>query len=371
VNLSFTQEQNDLRAMIRDFLADRSPESEVRRLMETEDGFDRGVWTQLSTNLGLCGLAVPERFGGAGYGFVEVGVVLEELGRSLACLPYFSSVVLAQTLLMATGDESTAELYLPGLADGSTRATVAFVEPSGRWDRTGITAAASKIGREWRVSGTKSFVIDGLTADVIFVAACTELGVSMFAVDGDADGLTRTPLVTLDQTRKQAILELTDTPARLVGSDGSGWAALSRMLNVAAVGLSAEAVGGGQAVLEMSVDYAKTRIQFGRPIGSFQAIKHKCADMLLELELAKSAAYHGLWVTAEDSADLPIAASLAKACCQDAFFFIAAENIQIHGGIGFTWEHPAHLYFKRAKSSQALLGDSTYHHALIADHIGI
>src|SRR5207302_423435 len=213
--------------------------------------------------------------------------------------------------------------------------------------------------------------IDGHNANLIVVAARTGSGVSLFAVEGDASGLTRTPLSTMDQTRKQAKLEFANTPARLIGNEGQAWTGLNKTLDLAAVALAAEQVGGGQKVLDMSVEYAKVRVQFGRPIGSFQAIKHKCADMLLEVESAKSAAYYAGWAAAEDNDELPVVASLAKAYCSDAYFHAAAENIQIHGGIGFTWEHPAHLYFKRAKSSELLLGDPTYHRELLAQRIGI
>ena len=194
---------------------------------------------------------------------------------------------------------------------------------------------------------------------------------SLFAVEGSAPGLVRTPLATMDQTRKQARLEFSSTPARLIGQEGAAGPVVQHTLDLAAVALAAEQVGGAQRCLDMAVDYAKTRIQFGRPIGSFQAIKHKCADMLLEVESAKSAAYYGGWAAAEDSDELPVVASLAKSYCSEAYFHAASENIQIHGGIGFTWEHDAHLYFKRAKSSELLLGDPSYHRELLAQRIGI
>jgi alkylation response protein AidB-like acyl-CoA dehydrogenase len=215
------------------------------------------------------------------------------------------------------------------------------------------------------------FVLDGHTADLILVAARTSAGVSLFAVDGGASGLTRTALSTMDQTRKQAKVEFDNTPARLIGADGAGWNVLSTVLDLAAVALAAEQVGGAQKCLDMAVEYAKVRVQFGRPIGSFQAIKHKCADMLLEVESGKSAAYYASWAAAEDNDELPVVAALSKAYCSEAYFHAAAENIQIHGGIGFTWEHPAHLYFKRAKSSEIYLGDPTYHRELLAQRIGI
>src|SRR5437588_103207 len=330
----------------------------------------------MGEQLGLQGLAIPEEHGGSGYTYVELVVVLEEMGRALLCAPYFSTVALAANTLLHSGDDSAKKELLPGIAGGETVATLAFTEDNGRWDAEGITATASKSGDGWTLDGHKMFVLDGHTANLVLVAARTsgssgEQGVSLFAVQGDASGLTRTALATMDQTRKQARLELSGVPGRLIGTEGEGWQVLSRVLDLAAVALAAEQVGGAQKCLNMSVEYAKVRVQFGRPIGSFQAIKHKCADMLLEVESAKSAAYYAGWAAAEESDELPVVASLAKAYCSDAYFHAAAENIQIHGGIGFTWEHPAHLYFKRAKSSELLLGDPTYHRELLAQRIGI
>ncbi|HEY7134361.1 MAG TPA: acyl-CoA dehydrogenase family protein [Acidimicrobiia bacterium] len=376
MNFAFSEEQEELRQTVRRFLEDKSPSSEVRRLMETTEGYDEGVWKQMAQELGLQSLHIPEAHGGQGFTFVELGIVLEEMGRVLLCAPYFSTVVLAANAIMnaGTGDEQAARL--PGIASGETIATLAFTEPNGRWDASGITMEATKQGDGYVLNGTKMFVIDGHTANLIVVAARTagtsgEDGISFFTVEGDASGLTRTPLATMDQTRKQAKLEFSGVQAEPLGAPGSGWAALSKTLDQAAVGLSNEMVGGAQRVLDMSVEYAKVRVQFGRPIGSFQAIKHKCADMLLEVESAKSAAYYAAWAAAEDNDELPVVASLAKAYCSDAYFHAAAENIQIHGGIGFTWEHDAHLYFKRAKSSEILLGDATYHRELLAQRIGI
>jgi len=371
MNFAFSEEQEELRKTVRSFLDSKSPETEVRRLMDTEDGYDPAVWSQMGEQMGLQGLAIPEEFGGSGYSFVELGVVLEEMGRALLCAPYFSTVVLAANTLLQSGDDAAKKDFLPGIASGETIATIAYTEPSGKWDESGITMEATQDGGGWTLNGTKMFVLDGHTADLIIVAARTEGGVSLFTVVGDADGLTRTALSTMDQTRKQAKLEFAGTPARLLGTEGQGWAVLSTVLDLAAVALAAEEVGGGQKVLDMAVEYAKVRVQFGRPIGSFQAIKHKCADMLLEVESAKSAAYYGMWCAAEMNDELPSVASLAKAYCSEAYFHAAAENIQIHGGIGFTWEHPAHLYFKRAKSSELLFGDPTYHRELLAQRIGI
>ena len=371
MNFAFSEEQEELRKVVKDFLNAKSDEATVRELMDTEDGYDQAVWTQMAEQMGLQGLVIPEEFGGSGYSFVELIVVLEEMGRRLLCAPYFSTVVLAGQTLLHSGDDAAKKDYLPGIASGETIATLAYTEPNGRWDESAVTMTATKDGDAWKLSGEKLYVLDGHTADLIITAARTDKGVSLFAVAGDATGLTRTALSTMDQTRKQARLEFDGVEGRLVGTEGAGWDVLSQVLDLAAVALAAEQVGGAQEVLEMAVQYAKDRVQFGRPIGSFQAIKHKCADMLLEVESAKSAAYYAGWCASELNDELPSVASLAKAYCSEAYFHAAAENIQIHGGIGFTWEHPAHLYFKRAKSSELLFGDPTYHRELLAQRIGI
>jgi alkylation response protein AidB-like acyl-CoA dehydrogenase len=371
MNFAFSDEQEELRTAVRRFLAEKSPETEVRRLMDTTEGYDPAVWSQMADQLGLQSLTIPEEFGGSGFTYVELLVVLEEMGAALLCAPFFSSVALAANALMTSGDDEAKKSHLPGIASGETIATLAITEDNGKWDFGGIECKAEKKGDGWVLDGHKMFVLDGHVANLIIVAARTAKGVSLFAVPGDAAGLTRTPLPTMDQTRKQARLEFSGTPATLIGSDGGAEDGLSKTLDLAAVALAAEQVGGAQHVLDASVDYAKTRIQFGRPIGSFQAIKHKCADMLLEVESAKSAAYYAAWAAAEDSDELPVVASLAKSYCSEAYFHAAAENIQIHGGIGFTWEHPAHLYFKRAKSSELFLGDPSYHREQLAQRIGI
>ncbi len=371
MNFAFSEEQDQLREFVRSFLADKSSEEAVREQMATEQGYDAAVWSQMAEQLGLQSLIIPEEFGGQGFGYVELIVVLEEMGRSLLCAPYFSSVVLAANTLMHSGDDAAKAALLPGIASGETIATLAFTEENGKWDESGIAMTAAASGDGHTLDGSKMYVLDGHVANELIVAARTDAGVSLFHVAGDAAGLTRTALATMDQTRKQARLDFAGTPAKLIGEDGGGWAVLERVLDLAAVALAAEQVGGAQMVLDMSVEYAKVRVQFGRPIGSFQAIKHKCADMLLEVESAKSAAYYAGWCASELNDELPSVASLAKAYCSEAYFHAAAENIQIHGGIGFTWEHPAHLYFKRAKSSELLFGDPTYHRELLAQRIGI
>ncbi|CAB4826293.1 MAG: acyl-CoA dehydrogenase [Actinobacteria bacterium] len=371
MNFAFNEEQDELRRMVNKFLEEKSPETEVRRLMATTDGYDPAVWSQMAEQLGLQSLAIPEEFGGAGYSYVELIVVFEEMGAALLCAPYFATVALGANALLTSGDDAAKATYLPGIASGETIATLAYTEDSGRWGLDDIEATATQDGDNWTISGAKNYVIDGATASLILVVARTKNGVSLFAVDGDAKGLSKEALNTMDQTRKQARLEFASTPATLIGAEGKAGPGIEKTLQLAAVALAAEQVGGAQRCLENAVDYAKNRIQFGRPIGSFQAIKHKCADMLLEVESAKSAAYYAGWAAAEDNDELPVVASLAKSYCSDAYFHAAAENIQIHGGIGFTWEHHAHLYFKRAKSSELLLGDPAYHRELLAQQLGI
>jgi alkylation response protein AidB-like acyl-CoA dehydrogenase len=368
---AFTDTQDQLRELARDYLRDKSPESEVRRLMATEEGYDPAVWKQTAQELGLQGIAIPEQYGGQGYGWVELGVVLEEMGRALVCAPFFSTVVLAATTLLESGDEEAKQQYLPGIVDGSLIATVALTEENGRWDEDGVTLPASHSADGWTLSGAKHFVLDGAVAQLLIVPARTASGVSLFAVDATASGLTRTPSKTLDETRKLAVVELDATPGRLIGAEGGGWPVLTRVLDFAAIALAAEQAGGAQAALDMSVDYLKTRVQFGQVIGAFQALKHMAADVLIEVESAKSAAYYALDAAAEDNDELAAAASLAKAYCSDAFVTAAHQNIQFHGGMGFTWEVPAHLYYKRARSSEVFLGDPVAHREALAQRIGI
>jgi alkylation response protein AidB-like acyl-CoA dehydrogenase len=339
--------------------------------MADETGFDEAVWKQLTGQLGLSGLHIPERFGGAGYSFVELTIVLEEMGRALLVAPYFASAVLATYALLDSGDDAAGGRYLPGIADGSRVATLASTEDSGRWELDAVTLEAVRVGESWSLTGAKSYVLDGHRADLLLVLARTPAGLSLFAAEATASGLARTALPTLDQTRKLARVVFDHTPAVLVGTDGAAGTFLARTLDRAALGLAAEQVGGAQRVLDMAVEYAKVRQQFDRPIGSFQAIKHKASEMMLRVESARAAAYYGAWAVADDSDEVPMVAALAKAYCSDAYLFAAGENIQIHGGIGFTWDHDAHLYFKRAKATQLLFGDGNYHREVLLERIGI
>jgi alkylation response protein AidB-like acyl-CoA dehydrogenase len=371
MNFGFSEEQDELRKMVRRFLEEKSPESEVRRLMASAEGYDPAVWHQMANELALQGLGIPEEFGGQGYGPVELYVVFEEMGAALLCSPYFSTVALAANALLLVGSDENKSAYLPGIASGETIATLALTDDAGQWNLAATSTVAVKSGDGYVVNGVRSFVTDGSTATLLLVPAVTDKGLSLFALDANASGVEREALSTMDQTRKQSRIVLTNAPAKLIGVEGGALAGLEATLQVAAAALAAEQVGGAQRVLDASVEYAKNRVQFGRPIGSFQAIKHKCADMLLDVESAKSAAYYAAWAAQERNDELPIAASLAKSFCSEAYFHCAAENIQIHGGIGFTWEHPAHLYFKRAKSSELFLGDPAYHRELLAQRLGI
>jgi alkylation response protein AidB-like acyl-CoA dehydrogenase len=371
MNFGFSEEQEELRKMVRRFMEEKSPETEVRRLMATPEGYDPGVWALMAKELALQGLGIPEEYGGQGFGPVELYVVFEEMGAALFCSPYFSCVALASNALLFVGGEDDKTTYLPGIASGDVIATVALTDDTGNWDLSRTSATARAEGDGFVINGVANYVTDGSLASLLLIPARSEKGLSLFAVDGDAPGLTRTALSTMDQTRKQSRLEFRDVKGTLIGTEGTALTGLTTMLQVAESALAAEQVGGAQRVLNNAVEYAKSRVQFGRPIGSFQAIKHKCADMLLDVESAKSAAYYAAWASQERNDELPIAASLAKSFCSEAYFHCAAENIQIHGGIGFTWEHHAHLYFKRAKSSELFLGDPAYHRELLALELNI
>ncbi len=387
MDFAFSEEQEELGRTVRAFLARTSPEAEVRRLMETPEGFDRALWRRMGAELGLQGLAVPEEYGGAGCGPVEVGVVMEEMGRALLCAPFLASAVLATTTLLRCADEDARKRLLPGLASGELVGTLALTEDSARWDAAGVRLTARESNGSWLLTGHKMFVLDGATADVVLTVARTDdgtdgtgNGIGVFWVDGDAAGLTREPLPTMDPTRRQARLDYQDVPATRLRTHGDGWDLVAQVLDRAAVALAAEQVGVASRALDMAVEYAKVRHQFGRPIGSFQAVKHLLADVLLEVESARAAAHYALLAAehAENTEnarttapELPAVASLAKAFCSDACLQATEQNIQVHGGIGFTWEHPAHLYLKRAKTAQLLFGDPAYHRELLARRIGM
>jgi len=366
-----TSELDDLRDAVRAFLLAKSGEEDVRKLMESEPTFDPAVWAQLAEQLRLPGLAIPEQYGGDGFGLVELGVVLEEMGRALLCAPYFATVVLAAHALLLADDPDACARYLPGIAAGRTTATLAVAEREGWWDSARAATEAREQGGRWLLTGQKTFVLDGTTADVLFVVARTAAGPALFAVDRDDAGVRCRPMTTLDATRAQAVVTLDSASAVLVGQPGDARRIVAGVLDVASVALAAEQAGGARKCLEDSAEYARTRYQFGRPIGSFQAVKHTCADMLAEVELAEATAREAARLHDEGDPGFPAAAAAAHVYCSRAYLSVAMENIQVHGGIGFTWEHSAHLYFRRAKSSQLLLGGPAVYHERLLDRLGI
>jgi len=363
-------EQAELRATLRRLFG--GPSACLARPEPDGDSYyDEKLWGVLAGEIGLCGLSLPERYGGSGYTRADRAAALHEMGRCLLPSPFLASAVLAAETLLATGDEDLLTGILPGLAAGTTLAAVAYQETPGG---DGRPVRAVRDGTGWLLTGSRSFVLDGSQADLLLVPAGTESGSALFAVDAAAArGLSRRPMRTLDPSRRQARLDFAATPGRLAGAVGAGAHAVREGLAHATIALAAEQVGGAERCLEAAVEYAGMRRQFGRPIASFQAIKHKCADLLILVESARSAARYAASVSSGPGTDedLYAAAALAGAYCSTAYFTVAAENIQIHGGIGFTWEHHAHLYFRRAKASEVMFGTPTEHRAVLARHLGL
>jgi len=344
--------------------------------MGTATGYDPQVWRQLSDELALPGIHIPEEYGGAGFGMVELCIVTEELGRALLCAPYFSTAVLAANAILNAGTEAQKLSLLPDLASGARLATLAITESSGNWDPRTIELVATLVADGYLIDGVKSYVLDGHVADLLVVAArvpgtAGDAGIALFTLPANSSGVERRLLESMDPTRKLARIDFRGAHAELLGTLDNGAQALVRTLDQAAIALANEMVGGAQALFDSAVEYAKLRVQFGRTIGSFQAIKHKLADMLLEVELAKSAAYYAAQAAAVDDPEWPALASLAKAAGSETYLHIAVETIQIHGGIGFTWDNDTHLWFKRAKSSEVFLGQPSYHRELLMQRWGV
>ena len=366
MRFSFSQEQLEFRSVVRRFLEDRSPTTEVRRLMVTREGCDSQVWRQMSQELGLTAIHIPEIYGGQGFGVSELAIAVEEMGRALLCAPYFASTVLAATAILKAGTEEQKRALLPDIASGKTIATLAFTEANGRWDAGGVATTATPAGGKYKLDGVKSFVLDGHTADLVVVLARRPgsegaNGLSLFTLHGNPAGLQPEQLEAMDQTRKLARLTLSGVEAELLGEEGKAGGPLQATLDIAVICLANEMVGGAERLRESAVEFANMRYQFGRDIASFQSLKHKAADMLLDVELAKSAAYYAAAAADEGDEELPALASLAKAAASDAYMQTAIHTVQIHGGIGFTWDNDTHLWFKRAKSSEVLLGGAAYH----------
>jgi alkylation response protein AidB-like acyl-CoA dehydrogenase len=376
IQFAFTDEQEQFRAAIRRFLQEKSPPTEVRRLMDTTEGYDPEIWHQLSEQLALPGIHIPEQYGGAGFGMVELCIVTEEMGRALLCAPYFSTTVLATNAILNAGTAAQKLSLLPDLASGVRLAALAVTEPNGQWDPQAIELVATPVAEGFLLEGAKSYVVDGHVADLLVVAGRApgttgSDGLALFTVSADASGVDRRFMESMDATRKLARIDFSSAPAQLLGNVKDGAKSLIRTLDQAAIALANEMVGGAQALFDSAVNYTKLRVQFGRTIGSFQAIKHKCADMLLEMELAKSAAYYAAQAAAADDPEWPALACVAKAAASEMYLHIAAECIQIHGGIGFTWDHDTHLWFKRAKSSEVFLGQPYYHRELLLQRWGV
>jgi alkylation response protein AidB-like acyl-CoA dehydrogenase len=360
-----TSDTDDLRVAVREFLSATSSSADVRELMSSDAGYDDSAWRQMALELGLHGIAIPEEWGGAGAGMPELAVVFEELGSALTCSPFFATVGLAAQAILASDDRTAMAEFLPRIVDGSVTATLALNGTLDAWDPAAVTLTARPDGDDHRVFGEAAMVLDGHTAGVVLVAANTDRGVSLLAARPPVEGLEREQLATLDRTRKIARLRFDGVPARLIGVDGAAAEGLARTSDLALVALAAEQVGASQHCLDTAVEYAKNRIQFGRAIGSFQAIKHRCADMLVLVEGARSAAVHAAEVT--EPRELATAAAVAKLVCSEAFLAVALDNMRIHGGIGFTWEHDAHLYVRRAKASELVFGSPDSHAQRLAD----
>ncbi|MBI4608632.1 MAG: acyl-CoA dehydrogenase family protein [Candidatus Rokubacteria bacterium] len=377
MDFGFSEEQEMLRATARKFLENECPSTFVRRMLDDPTGTTPELWQKLAEQ-GWLGLVYPEGYGGAGLGFVDLTVLMEEMGRVVLPGPYFSTVLLGGLVILEAGSEAQKKEWLPRISSGQARATLAWTEPNARWDAEGITVSGKPAPGGTVLSGTKLFVQDAHTADALVVAARTadgrraDDGVSLFLVPRTARGIEVKLLPTMDQTRKLCEVMLNEAvvgPEALVGEWDKGWSPLARVIDRATVALCAEMCGGAQKVLEMTTEYAKIRVAFGKPIGSYQGVKHKLADMLVDVENAKSITYYAAWAVDEGAAEAPLAVAMAKAYVSDAYRKVAAAGIQLHGGIGFTWEHDMHLYFKRAKGSEFTFGDATYHRERVAQLI--
>ncbi|MFO0687782.1 MAG: acyl-CoA dehydrogenase family protein [Myxococcota bacterium] len=379
MDFRFSEEQQALVDSAREFLKAHSGPEAIRAAMGTDQGYDKGVWQQIATELGWPSVHIPEAYGGLGLGYVDLVVLLEAMGEALLCAPFFSSVALGANTILAVASEAQKEALLPPIAEGRSTATLALCETSGRWDVASIATTARSDGDGFVIDGTKTWVVDGHTSDLLLVAArkpgtTGTDGIAVFAVPAQTAGLDRTLRPTMDQTRRVAEVRLANVRVgrdACLGEFGAAAPGLARALDLAAIALAAEQVGGAQRCLDMAVAYAKERQQFGRPIGSFQAIKHKAADMLVAVESARSALYYAACIVDDGSDDLATNASLAKAWCSEAYFKCAADNIQIHGGVGFTWEYDPHLHFKRARAGESWLGTPADHRERVAKALGL
>lgn len=380
MEFAFTEEQEMIRDTAAAFLAEVSDSAAVRRAMGTEQGYEPELWGRICSEMYWQAIHIPEAYGGMGLGYVELVAMMEQMGRSLLCSPFFSTVCLAGNALRVAGSEAQQGRWLAQLCEGALTATLAFNGGSSRWDAESITATWRHEGDGYVLDGDYRYVIDGHTADLLIVAARAEgttgdEGISLFLLPAATSGVSRQWLATMDQARKQAAVQLNSVSLAadaLMGEPGQGWTSLSKIIDLATIALAAEQVGGCQQLLDMTVDYTSERVQFNRTIASYQAVKHKAADMMLQTEVARSAIYYAACVAQEAleggplAGELREAASVAKSYCSDAYFAVAGDALQLFGGVGFTWEYDVHLYFKRAKSSEHLLGNGVFHRERLA-----
>ena len=380
MEFAFTEEQEMIRDTAAAFLTEVSGSTAVRQAMVTERGYSPELWRRICGEMYWQAIHIPETHGGLGLGYVELVATMEQMGRHLLCAPFFSTVCLAGNALRIAGSEEQQAHWLGQLCEGQLTATLAFNGGVNGWGADAVTATWRREGSGYVLSGKYRYVIDGHTADLLIVAAreegsVGEHGISLFLLPADTKGVVRSWTPTMDQTRKQAAVQLADVAVAadaLLGESGEGWSPLAKVIDLGAIALAAEQVGGCQQLLDMTVAYTGERVQFNRTIASYQAVKHKAADMMLKTEVARSAIYYAACVAQEAleggplAAELSEAASVAKSYCSDAYFSIAGDSLQLFGGVGFTWEYDVHLYFKRAKSSEHLLGNGAFHRERLA-----
>ena len=356
MQFGLSESQEFLKDSARKFFAGECPSAEMRRLMETDTAYDAALWSKL-TDQGYTGIIFPEAYGGVGLGKVELMLLMEEAGRALLPGPFFSTVVLAGSVLDSVASPALKQKYLAPICRGEARSTVAILEANASWNPRDIQLTAAN----GKLTGEKYFVSDAAVADFILVVA----GNGVFIVNSKAPGLKISPMTAMDLTRKLYVVEFHNTPAEEIGATAN----LERAFDVATAALAAEMVGGMQRTLDITVEYAKTRKQFGKPIGTFQAVQHQCADMYLETESSRSAVYYAGWALEENSPYASTAVSIAKMYASDAARTVGNRGIQIHGGMGFTWENDVHLYYRRAKGSETAFGDATFHRERIATKV--
>ena len=379
MEFTFTEEQELLKDAANSFLEEFSSSTKIREAMESDRGFDPLVWKKIATDLGWLALLIPEKYDGLGLTWIELVALLEQMGKHLFCSPFHSTICLGVSSLLEAGNEEQKSKYLPQIARGDLLITLACVEKEGNWDSEGIKTTFKKEGQNYYLNGNKKYVPYGHSSQFIVIAARQEGSqgeedLSLFLVNAMEPNITINKLVTMDQTKPQAELTLDNlklNESHLLGEEGKGWEALSRIRTLGALGIAADQVGGAQKCLDMTCKYVLEREQFNRKIGSFQSIKHRLADMMVLVESAKSSVYYASCIAADNNEELNEAVSIAKSYCSEAYFKCAADSIQLHGGVGFTWEFDIHLYFKRAKSSEISFGDPRIHKEKIANILGI